>query len=83
VQPIAPKDTKRTSSPIIASQLRRRLGIPQSSSRASAVPPVDGQISLLIRVREIFVAVEVTVSVEVCGVVSAIVTDVGMRLHVN
>jgi len=37
----------------------------------------------LIRFREIFVAVEVTVSVEVCGVVSAIVTDVGMRLHVN
>ena len=44
-QPIATPETRTTSSPIIANQLRRRLGTKKKSTARTA-PPVVGQNSL-------------------------------------
>ena len=80
-QPIAPRETQKTSSPSIASQLRR-LGIPKKKTPASAVPPADGQKSLFVRFSALVAAMVVTVSIEVCVVVPLMVTEAGERLHV-
>jgi hypothetical protein len=82
LQPIAPRETNKTSSPSIASQLRRRLGIPKNSASARAAPPVDGQNKLLVRLRAVVAAVVETVSVEVPADAPLIVTEAGERLHV-
>jgi len=81
-QPIAPRETKKTSSPSIAGQLRRRLGIPKKKTSASAVPPADGQKSLFVRFSAFVGAVVVTVSIEVCVAVPLMVTEAGETLHV-
>jgi hypothetical protein len=70
---MATPDTNRSSSPSIASQLRRRLGTPKKNSTASTTPPVDGQKSLR-GVLKAVAAVVPMVSVEVTAPL-VIVTD--------
>jgi hypothetical protein len=76
-----PKQQKRTSSPSIASQLRR-LGTRKKSRRASAIPPVDGQSSFFMRFSALVAAVVFTVSTSVAVVVPFTVTELVARLHV-
>ena len=81
-QPTAAMETNRTSSPRIASQLRRRLGMPKRKTSARAVPPADGQNSLLVRLRALVGAVVETVNVEVSAEVPVMSTEAGERLQV-
>jgi hypothetical protein len=80
-QPIPARPTKITSSPTIASQLRRRLGKPKKSRKARVAPPADGQNSFFISFFEVVAAVVEMVSVLVCAP-ELIVTEAGDKLHV-
>lgn len=81
-QPIVPAKMKRTSSPTIASQLRR-LGNAKSKASASAVPPADGQSNFFIWFTALDAGVVVAVSVDVWAVVPLMLTEVGFRLQVG
>ena len=81
-QPMPATEITRTSRPTIASQLRRRLGMPKRKTSARAVPPADGQNSLLVRLRALEAAVVETVRVDVFAVVSVMLTEAGDRLQV-
>jgi len=83
LQPTAPMETTRTSSPNIAIQLRCRRGTQKSNINASAVPPVVGLKSFCIRFSALDDAVVFTVSVEVWVVVPLRGTEVGLRLQVG
>ncbi len=67
----------------MARQLRRRAGMPNSMSSASAAPPADGQKNFLAWLRAVTSAVVLMVSVTVWGEVPVKpVSDVGDRLQV-
>jgi hypothetical protein len=73
--------TNTTSSPSIASQLRRRLGVRKNSRHAAATPPVDGQNSFSTSFFAEVAAVVLIVSVEVTAPL-VISTEAGDKLQV-
>ena len=79
--PMATPETNRTSSESMASQLRRRLGMPKRNTSARTAPPVDGQKSLRGSLRAVAAVVEM-VRVEVCAVVPLRVTEGEVKLQV-
>jgi hypothetical protein len=76
-------EMRRTNSPSIASQFRRRFGTRKNAISARAVPPEIGPKSLSIWFFAVDAAVVVTVSVDVCAAVPPMATEVGFRLHVG
>lgn len=86
-QPIAAIEAKKTTSPSMAIQLRRRrAGMPKKQTSASAVPPAEGQKNFAGLSAGLFMelvaAVVLTVSVEVSAP-AVIETDVGASVHVG
>lgn len=80
-QPTAAIETNRASSATMASQLRR-LGTQTRKTSARAVPPAEGQNSLLVRLRALVAAVVPMVKVDVTADVPVMLAEVGDRLHV-
>jgi hypothetical protein len=76
-------ETNKTSSPGIASRLRRHRGTPKSSINANAAPPALGHSSRILCCAAVVAAVVLIVSVEVCAVFPLIVTEGGARLQVT
>jgi hypothetical protein len=80
--PIAPKAANSASTPSIASQLRRRRGIPISTMPASAVP-ADGHNSFLNSLLAVVAEELKIVNVELCAPAPVMVTELGDNVQVG
>lgn len=82
-QPTALMDAANASSTTSASQFRRRFGSAMKKIKANAVPPAEGQNSILVPFAALVAPVVLTVSVDVCVPVPFTVRDAGFKLHVG